>query len=109
MAETSLDAPVTVDDAWPKLQELSTWEGVAEIEDLHSATHDSKGNLTGFEFSFDTALGRVDGVATVVAKKPTMQIRGEQKGLEISIDVALRSPTPKSVPTTVMVLSLIHI
>lgn len=103
MAKTSLDAFVTVDDAWPRLQELSTWEGVAEIEDLRNATHDSKGNLTGFEFAFDTAMGRVDGVATVVAKKPSMKIRGEQKGLEISIDVVLRSPNPSSTPTTIMV------
>ena len=31
-----------------------------------------------------------------------MRIRGEQKGLEISIDLALRSPNPASVPTTIM-------
>lgn len=103
MAKTSIDAQVSLDDAWPELQKLSTWEGVAEIEDLRNATHDSKGNLTGFEFGFDTAIGRVDGVATVTAKKPSMQIRGEQKGLEISIDVVLRSPNPASVPTTIMV------
>lgn len=103
MAKTSLEAFVSVDDAWPQLQKLSTWEGVAEIEDLRDATHDKNGNLTGFHFAFDTALGRVDGVATVKAKKPSMQIRGEQKGLAISIDVVLRSPNPASVPTTVMV------
>ncbi len=103
MAKTSLDAHVSVDDAWPLLQELSTWEGVAEIEDLRNATHDSKGNLTGFDFKFDTALGRVNGTAEVTAKKPAMQIRGSQKGLDISIDVVLRSPNPSSVPTTIMV------
>lgn len=103
MAKTSTEAFVSIDDAWPQLQELSTWEGVAEIEDLRNATYNAKGDLTGFEFGFDTALGHVDGVATVTAKKPSMQIRGEQKGLEISIDVVLRSPNPASVPTTVMV------
>ncbi len=103
MATSSIDAHVSIDDAWPQLQKLSTWEGVAEIENLSDATHDSNGNLTGFEFAFETAMGRVDGVATVTAKKPSMQIRGEQKGLEITIDVILRSPNPASVPTTVMV------
>ncbi len=103
MAKTSLDVDVSVDDAWPRLQELSTWEGVAEIENLCNATYDPKGNLTSFEFSVDTALGRVDGEASVQAKKPSMQIRGAQKGLEISIDLVLRSPAPTSTPTTIMV------
>ncbi len=103
MATSSLDADVALDDAWPQLQQLSTWEGVAEIEDLQNPTHDSNGDLTGFEFAFDSPMGRVDGVATVEATKPSMKILGEQKGLEISIDVVLRSTNSASVPTTVMV------
>lgn len=90
MTRTSIELIASVDDAWPQLQQLATWEGVAGIEDLVDGTHDADGNLTGFRFSMDTAVGRVNGKATVEGAKPAMTITGEQKGLAITLTVVLR-------------------
>ncbi len=90
MTRTSIELVASVDDAWPQLQQLATWEGVAGIEDLEDGTHDADGNLTGFRFAMDTAVGRVNGKATVVGSKPGMTITGEQKGLAITLMIVLR-------------------
>lgn len=90
MTRTSIELVASVDDAWPQLQQLATWEGVAGIEDLEDGTHDADGNLTGFRFAMDTAVGRVKGKATVKGSKPAMTITGEQKGLAITLMIVLR-------------------
>lgn len=90
MARTAVDIATSLDDAWAALQLLSTWEGVAGIEDLHEPRYDSNGDLTSFRFAMDTALGRVDGSATVTSARPGMTIRAEQKGLQITLQVVLK-------------------
>jgi len=57
---------------------------------MRDGTHDPDGNLTGFHFAMDTAVGRVNGEATVTGSKPAMTITGEQKGLAITLMVVLR-------------------
>ena len=99
MARTSIDLNATQDDAWAQLQQLPTWEGVAGIEDLSEAVHDAAGNLTGFRFALDTALGRVDGRATAKATKPGMTIRGAAKGLEITLTVVVAAAADTSTAT----------
>ncbi len=97
MTRTSVDLVASVEDAWPQLQRLETWEGVAGIEDLRDGKHDADGNLQSFKFAMDTAVGRVDGKATVKSSKPGMTITGEQKGLAITLMVVLRQAEVGSV------------
>lgn len=89
MTRTSIELSVSAQEAWTKLQHPETWEGVAGIENLTDAQHDSAGNLTGFRFATETALGRVDGRANVEPRPPGMTIRGAEKGLEITIEVVV--------------------
>lgn len=91
MARTTIEIDAPVDEAWPVLQQLATWEGVAGIEDLRDAEYDGAGNLTAFRFATDTAVGRVNGRASVQAAKPAMAIRAEQKGLRITLQVELHN------------------
>ena len=97
MARTSIELIAPVDEAWPQLQQLDTWEGVAGLEDLKGGTHDADGNLTGFSFAMDTAVGRVSGEASVTGTKPAMTITGEQKGLAITLAIVLRESEVGSV------------
>lgn len=91
MARTSIELAASQDEAWTTLQLLPTWEGVAGIEDLNEARYDGAGNLVGFRFSIDTAVGRVDGRARVVPRPPAMTVEADQKGLEIVIKVVVTS------------------
>ncbi len=94
MAKTSTSLDASQDEAWTALQSLSTWEGVAGIEDLREPRFDGAGNLAGFRFAMDTALGRVDGRAKVEPRPPAMTIYGEQKGLSLTIRVVITSQSP---------------
>lgn len=96
MARTTVDIDAPIGAAWSALQQLSTWEGVAGIEDLHDATHDADGHLTAFRFGMDTPVGRVHGRARVRSTPPAMVIQADQKGLEIVLRVALTSSGEKS-------------
>ena len=89
MARTSIDIPTSVDHAWAGLQLLPTWEGVAGIEDLRAPELDRVGNLLGFRFAMNTAVGRVNGRANVRSNKPGMTVLAEQKGIAITVQVAL--------------------
>jgi hypothetical protein len=89
MARTSIELHASQAEAWTALQNLETWEGVAGIEDLREPQHDSTGNLIGFRFAMDTAVGRVNGRARVEPRKPGMTIRAEQKGLELTIQIVV--------------------
>lgn len=89
MARTRVDIAASLVDAWIALQQLSTWEGVAGIHDLHSPRHDTDGNLAAFGFAMDTALGRVNGHARSRPVMPKMVIQAEQKGLQITLQVVL--------------------
>jgi len=89
VARTSIDILTSVDQAWSGLQLLPTWEGVAGIQDLRAPQLDPVGNLLAFRFAMDTALGRVNGRANVSSNKPGMTIRAEQKGIAITLQVAL--------------------
>jgi hypothetical protein len=89
MARTSIAIDTSLGHAWTRLQLLSTWEGIAGIEDLDNADHDASGNLKAFRFAMDTALGRVSGRAKVRSQRPSMLIRAEQKGLAITLHVSL--------------------
>lgn len=91
MARTSIELAASQDEAWTTLQLLPTWEGVAGIEDLKEARYDGAGNLVGFRFAIDTAVGRVDGRAKVVPRPPAMTVEADQKGLEIVIKVVVTS------------------
>ncbi len=90
MARTAVTITTSLDDAWTSLQRLTTWEGVAGIEDLREPRHDPIGNLTSFRFAMDTAMGRVDGRAKVASARPGMTIRTEQKGVQITLHVVLK-------------------
>lgn len=89
MARTEIDIAAHVDDAWISLHRLSTWEGVAGIQDLHDPRHDDVGHLVAFRFAMETAVGRVAGSARVHADKPAMTIRADQKGLEVTLQLLL--------------------
>lgn len=89
MARTSVGIDSSFGHAWARLQLLSTWEGIAGIEDLDDPDHDAVGNLRAFRFATDTALGRVSGKANVRSKQPSMLIRAEQKGLALTLHVSL--------------------
>lgn len=91
MTRTSVELIADVDSAWAQLQNLDTWDGVAGMENLHAATHDAEGDLSSFKFSINTAVGRVNGKASVQAEKPAMTITGEQKGLAITLTVVLKA------------------
>lgn len=89
MARTSIDILTSVDQAWAGLQLLPTWEGVAGIEDLRAPELDRVGNLLGFRFAMNTAVGRVNGRANVRSNKPGMTVLAEQKGIAITVQVVL--------------------
>lgn len=89
MARALVDIAAPFDVAWACLQQLATWEGVAGIEDLRDPRYDGAGHLAAFRFAMDTAVGRVDGRASVEAVRPGMTIRASQKGLEITLHVVL--------------------
>jgi hypothetical protein len=89
VAHTSIDIRTSVDEAWSRLQLLPTWEGVAGIEDLRAPELDPVGNLLAFRFAMDTAIGRVNGRANVRSDKPGMTVLAEQKGIAITLQVAL--------------------
>ncbi len=93
MAKTSVLLNASVDDAWPQLQQLATWEGVAGIGDLNSARYGDNGDLSSFRFVMDTPVGNVNGSAAVEARKPVMTITANEKGLRITIQVGLRADT----------------
>ncbi len=97
MTYSSVELLAPVDTAWAQLQNLQTWEGVAGMEELENDTHDSAGNLTGFSFAIDTAVGRVNGRATVRPDKPAMTITGEQRGLAITLKVMLEEADTGSI------------
>ena len=90
MTQTSVDLVASVDDAWPQLQELQTWDGVAGLENLCNEAHGADGNLQGFDFSIDTSVGRVNGNTTVSSQKPAMTVTADQKGVAISLSIVLR-------------------
>ena len=89
MAKTTVEVDVALDDAWPQLQDLATWEGVAGIEDLHDATFDDDGNLASFNFAMETIVGRVEGTTSVEAERPVMTISADEKGLRIMLRIEL--------------------
>ena len=47
------------------------------------------GNLLAFRFAMNTAVGRVNGRANVRTNKPGMTVLAEQKGIAITLRVAL--------------------
>jgi hypothetical protein len=96
VARTSIELHASQADAWTALQLLTTWEGVAGIEDLRDPQHDAAGNLTGFHFAMDTGVGRVNGRARVEPRRPGMTIRAEQKGLELAIQIVVTESGPAS-------------
>lgn len=97
MTRTSIELIADVDSAWTQLQDLDIWHGVAGMENLHAVTHDAEGDLSSFKFSINTAVGRVNGKASVQGEKPAMTITGEQKGLAITLSVVLKASEEGSV------------
>jgi len=99
VTKTTVELDASVDECWPQLQKLETWNDVAGLQNLRDASYDADGNLTGFTFSVDTSLGHIDGTATVKGSKPAMTITGQQKGLMIAITMVLGQAAEGSTAT----------
>lgn len=65
-------------EAWPRLQEATTWAGIAGIESVSDARHDQDGVLESFDFVVSAAGSRITGTATRVQHTP-------QESLELAI------------------------
>lgn len=100
MASRSLTIDRTIDEIWPALQLLATWEGIGGMRDLRGVAWNEAGDLVGFAFSIETPLGTIDDRADVESEPPTAsEVRGstvatlhavaDSKGVRIDVTVEL--------------------
>lgn len=87
MATRTITIASSLDELWPVLQRLETWEGLGGMRELGDATWDPDGDLASFAFAIDTPLGLIRDRADVTANRPSLQAVADSKG--IAVDVAL--------------------
>lgn len=96
MATRTLVIDRPIDEIWPLLQQLETWEGIGGMHDLRDARVDADGDLTRFAFSIETPIGDIRDDAAVTTQRPngehaTASLRAvaDSKGIRITVSLAL--------------------
>ncbi len=82
--------------AWDHLQEASTWEVLAGIDQVSDVRHNDKGQLEGFEFVAIAGGKRYPGHATVIERSnpERMVLRIESSEIDGSIITTLQGTSP---------------
>lgn len=110
MASRTLAIDRSVDEIWPLLQRLETWEDIGGMHDLRDARVDRNGDLEGFAFSIETPIGDIRDDAAVTTNRPdrpgdgaSLTAVADSKGIRVTVSLSL---TPNGDASTVADFSI---
>lgn len=93
MASRTLQIDHSIDEIWPTLQKLETWEGIGGMRDLRDGRWDDDGELTRFGFSIETPLGDIKDDADVTTSHSddaaSLHAVADSKGIRVDVVLEL--------------------
>ncbi len=106
MALRTLVIDRSIEEIWPLLQRLDTWEDIGGMHDLRDPKVDDAGNLTGFAFSIETPIGDIRDRADVTTDPPddgrgspaSLTAVADSKGIRVTVSLSL-TPTDDATTT----------